>query len=365
MENKICVYAISKNEIKFVDRWFNSVKEADYVCVLDTGSTDGTFERLKELGAIAEQKLYENFRFDVARNDSLALIPADADICVCVDIDEFFEPGWAKILKQNWQQGVGRVRYRYTWNFNPDGSEGVVFFLDKIHKKDAYIWKYPVHEVLTPATSENLRFLDLPEIQLNHKADNTKSRKNYLPLLELSVKENPQDDRNTHYLGREYMFAGEYDKAIEMLTRHLNLPSSNWDVERSASLRYIANCFGKKGETQKQEEHLIKAVLECNDVREPYFELGVFYFDMGNYLKSAYAFAEMLKIANRNLNYMSSPVCWGSLPYDYLSICYYEMGEFKKAIITIETAIKLNPEDERLKQNRQIFIEKFNEMNKN
>ena len=42
MEKKICVYAIAKNEIKFVQRWFDSVKEADYVCVLDTGSDDGT-----------------------------------------------------------------------------------------------------------------------------------------------------------------------------------------------------------------------------------------------------------------------------------------------------------------------------------
>lgn len=56
MENKICVYAIAKNEIKFVDRWFDSVKEADYVCVLDLGSTDGTYERLKDLNVITQQK---------------------------------------------------------------------------------------------------------------------------------------------------------------------------------------------------------------------------------------------------------------------------------------------------------------------
>ena len=48
--NKICVYAICKNELRFVEQWYNSVKEADYVVVLDTGSTDGTFEKLKELG---------------------------------------------------------------------------------------------------------------------------------------------------------------------------------------------------------------------------------------------------------------------------------------------------------------------------
>jgi glycosyltransferase involved in cell wall biosynthesis len=47
--NKICIYAICKNEEKFIDRWFNSIKNADYICVLDTGSTDGTYEKLLQL----------------------------------------------------------------------------------------------------------------------------------------------------------------------------------------------------------------------------------------------------------------------------------------------------------------------------
>ena len=44
---KICVYAICKNEEKFVDRWIKNVKEADEVYVLDTGSTDNTVQKLK------------------------------------------------------------------------------------------------------------------------------------------------------------------------------------------------------------------------------------------------------------------------------------------------------------------------------
>lgn len=36
---KICVYAICKNEEKFVSRWVESMKEADKIFVLDTGST--------------------------------------------------------------------------------------------------------------------------------------------------------------------------------------------------------------------------------------------------------------------------------------------------------------------------------------
>ena len=43
---KVCVYAICKNEEKFIRRWYNSMKEADKIFVLDTGSSDGSFEVL-------------------------------------------------------------------------------------------------------------------------------------------------------------------------------------------------------------------------------------------------------------------------------------------------------------------------------
>lgn len=355
MEYKICVYAIAKNEIKFVDRFFNSVKEADYVCVLDTGSTDGTFERFKELGIITKQKKYKHFRFDVARNDSMALIPKDADICVCVDIDEYFESGWSKILKENWHEGVGRAKYRYTWNFNPDGSEGIVFMSDKIHKNGAYKWKYPVHEILVPCDDRQFEFINLPNIQLNHKADDTKSRSNYLPLLKLSVKENPLDDRNVHYLGREFMFHDEYENAIKMLKYHLSLPTATWADERCASMRYIARCYGYLGDEKNQEEYLKYAILEAPHTREPYLELGILYFNQKKYLDCAITIEDMLKIKERYLNYISAPECWTSMPYDYLSICYYNLGDYNKATTALVNAIELSDE-KRLKENLKYIL---------
>ena len=48
---KIVVYAICKDEEQFVDRWMDSMSEADQVVVLDTGSTDGTVEKLRARGA--------------------------------------------------------------------------------------------------------------------------------------------------------------------------------------------------------------------------------------------------------------------------------------------------------------------------
>ena len=351
---KICVYTIAKNEMKFINRWYNSVKEADYICVLDTGSTDGSFETFQSLNIITKQKKYKNFRFDIARNDSLKLIPKDADICVCIDLDEFFNPGWSNTLKQNWQKDTTRARYRYTWNFNPDGSEGVVFMADKIHKNRLFKWINPVHEILQPINNSAQNIINLPQIQLNHKADNSKPRSSYLPLLKLSVKENPNNDRNVHYLAREYMFYGKYKKAIEMFKKHLSLPSATWIDERCASYRYLAKCHKHLNNKVEQEKNLFLAILENNNLREPYYELATMYYENKNYLKAAFIFEEMLKIKNRNLTYITLPDCWNEKPYDYLSICYYELGEIKKAISNAEIALKYKT-DERIANNLIVF----------
>ena len=65
------------------------MSEADYIVVLDTGSTDGTYEKLKEDSrvTVVKQEIITPWRFAVARNKSMELIPEDADILVCTDFD--------------------------------------------------------------------------------------------------------------------------------------------------------------------------------------------------------------------------------------------------------------------------------------
>ena len=106
---KICVYAISKNEEPFVDRWMDSMSEADEVVVLDTGSEDGTVEKLRARGARVVAESISPWRFDTARNRSLELVPEDVDICVCTDLDEVFRPGWREVLERVWVPGAGQA----------------------------------------------------------------------------------------------------------------------------------------------------------------------------------------------------------------------------------------------------------------
>ena len=96
---KVCVYAICKNEEKFVNKWVKSMSEADEIYVLDTGSTDNTVQLLQDLGVHVKTEIINPWRFDVARNKSLEMVPLDTDICVCTDLDEEFIEGWrAKLV---------------------------------------------------------------------------------------------------------------------------------------------------------------------------------------------------------------------------------------------------------------------------
>jgi len=354
MKYKVIVYAISKNEEKFVSRWYNSMKEADSIYVLDTGSTDNTVSKLRDLGVIVKEEVINPWRFDVARNKSLDMVPLDTDICVCTDLDEVLEPGWREKLEKSWESNTTRMRYKYNWSLDEKNKPLVSFIYEKIHSRDNYKWIYPVHEILK-CSKEEVISTNL-DIVLNHYPDSKKSRSSYLPLLELSIKENPESDRNMHYLGREYMYYKEYKKAIKVLKKHLSMPSSTWKQERCASMRFIARCYIGLGNNNLALKWYKKATLESVDTREPFVELAYLYYIEKDYINSILNLIKAKTIYENNLSYINEPFCYDSTIDDLLSINYYNLGLKDEAIFYVDKAISLDPTNIRLKNNKEIFL---------
>ena len=356
-KKKICVYAISKNEEKFVKRWYESVKEADSVYVLDTGSTDKTISMLKDLGVNVSVKEIKPWRFDVARNESLKLVPEDCDICVCIDIDEVISKGWRKKLEELWDDNTNHLRYIYNWSHDDNGKPLVSFYYEKIHARNGFKWIYPVHEVLE-FSGEKEVFKTTEEIVVDHYPDSTKSRSNYLPLLELSVKENPDNDRNMHYLGREYMFHGKYNEAIDMLIKHLNLKSATWKDERCASMRFIARCYKYLKRYDEAKMWLDKAINEAPYLRDPYVERAMLEYELNNFEDVKKYCLLALEIKNHTKSYINEPFSWNYTIYDLLSISEFYLGNIESSLKWINKATKMEPNNERLINNKKIIQEK-------
>ena len=161
---------------------------------------------------------------------------------------------------------------------------------------------------------------------LHHYPDLSKSRSSYLSLLELGCKEEPEDDRNCHYLGREYMYHHMYDKAIVELTRHLSLKSATWEAERAASMRFIGRCYNQKGDKINAVRWYLRAIAEAPGEREPWVDLGKCYYSMNDHEGCYFAMKKALSIVERPMTYICEPEAWGSLPYDLCGVSAYYLG---------------------------------------
>ena len=353
---KVCVYAICKNEEKFVKRWYESMSEADYIYVLDTGSTDNTVNLFRELGVNIMSCEVVPWRFDVARNMSLDMVCTDCDICVCTDLDEVFNKGWRIELEKIWDNNVSRVNYIYNWSVDSSNNPRVSFYLNNIHSRYGYKWVHPVHEVLTYCGDKE-ECISSNDIVLNHHPDISKSRSGYLPLLELSVVEEPNDDRNMHYLGREYMYYQRWNDCIDTLIKHLNLETATWKDERAASMRFIARSYIALNRYNEAYMWYDMAICEAPYLRDAYIEKAMLANDLKDYKIAIDCCLKALEIKTHTKSYINEIFSWNETVYDLLSISYYYVGNYKKSLEYSNIAIKLNSNDERLLNNNKLIKE--------
>jgi tetratricopeptide (TPR) repeat protein len=344
---KVAVYTIALNEEQFVERWYQSANDADLLLIADTGSSDDTVKLARGLGIEVHTISIRPWRFDDARNASLALLPADIDYCVALDMDEILLPGWREELEKAHLEGITRPRYKYTWSWNGD-EPGLQYGGDKIHARHGYRWKHPVHEVIvSDRITETQGWYDL---EIHHHPDETKSRSQYMPLLAQSVIEDPYDDRNAYYYARELFYHGRYEEAAAEFKRHLSLPKAVWPPERAASMRYLAKC-----EPENALDYLTSATKESWGRREALVELSQYYYSKQDWKMCLGTILHALDIKEKPLDYLCEEFAWGFLPWDLAAISSYYLGNKKEALKYGKKALELNPEDSRLASNLSFY----------
>ena len=328
---KIGAYAICKNEIKFIDRFFNSIKTADQVVVCDTGSTDGTYERLLEHASthpnmIVRKIFISPFRFDDARNCALSLLDPNLDLCVSIDADEFMISGdkddhelvdWRDILASEVildlrKNGVvtDRCNHRFKtyWNWDkpeqpPNYSE---HWHERIHARHNYLWKLPVHEVLVKqGEPEKVKWLG--GFFMYQHPDTIKSRSSYLPMLEISVREDPKRWKTWSFYAGDLIASGRHQEGIEAIKKAKTLP----DADVAYLCNQLSRSYQTIGDRDNAEREMMNACMINPRVREYKVYLAEIYKAHGK-LKEAKSALEMAAtITERTNGYEFNPQCWG------------------------------------------------------
>lgn len=343
---KIAVYTIALNEEQFVERWYESAKDADYLMIADTGSTDHTIDLATSLGIKVHRISIKPWRFDDARNAALSLLPDDIDMCVSLDMDELLVEGWREAL-EGINEHTTRPRYEYTWNFVGD-RPGLQFSGEHIHSRHGYRWKHPVHEILVADRITEVQ--ERIDLEIHHKADETKSRGQYLPLLELSVREEPLDSRNAFYYARELYFHNRFEESIQEFRRYLELPTSLWPAERGAAYRYMAEM-----DPENAREHLLQSLKEDPNRRESLVELAYVAYSKEDWPNVIHWCEAALKQTERPMDYLSQERGWGPLVHDLYSIALYHKGNEQEAVKQVKKALDMDPTNQRLIGNLLYF----------
>ena len=352
---KVAVYTIALNEAKHIKRWYESSKDADYHLIADTGSTDDTVKIAKSLGIKVVEISIKPWRFDDARNYALASLPFDIDYCISMDADEVLKEGWRAELQKCYDQGnLPRPRHRLVTDFTPDGAPAVEFFANRIHQRFNYRWRHPIHEVIVPYGSDFKEHYYEIGLEIHHLPDSTKSRGQYLPMLEMAVDEEPYNPRNLYYYARELFFHKKYLEAKLVFQEYLKY--TKYPAEKSYALRYLAKC-----DPSNAEKH-IKESIKTFYCREGVLALANHYYITKEWKKCYKAATEAMEIKERLNDFMSEAWAWGHMAYDLAAISAWQLGDWANAYKYGQIAVELSPNDERLTNNIKFYRSKIDEL---
>lgn len=231
---KIAVYTICKNEEKYISGWYETAKPADYRILVDTGSTDGSQNYAPHEIVVAP------FRFDVARNAALSLVPADADVCVSLDLDERLRPGWRKEIEDAYAKvpEVDRkCAIRFSATYNRKGMQPF-WHNSRVHSRSGFVWKEPCHEALFPWMASEMT-IQMPNFHIDHFPDETKPRTSYLPLLAWGLNEEPWNSRRIFYYARELLMYHHYEQALGWFKQYKSAWEQDPDREDNEEVRMV------------------------------------------------------------------------------------------------------------------------------
>lgn len=308
------IYTISKNEAHNVEA-FMKAAEGCPVYVLDTGSTDDTVALLEQHGAHVVQKTISPWRFDTARNEALALVPHDVDVCVSIDMDERLDPGWQDKLREQWSGNIGSYFYIAEWADEACTIPSVQSLRTRLHSRHDYEWHRRIHEVIRPLPGVEQVWCDT-DIVVKHYQKG--GEKNYAPLLEQMLAENPKDANSWLQLAAELHQKNDILKAVDAYKSYINLIQN----DESEAIRYcraiawieLAQCFHKLGRYDEMIRAFLSATAAEPNCREAWTHFSHIAMQMGNAPLAYGSAMTAYNIKQPPYHAATEAACWGDLP---------------------------------------------------
>lgn len=275
---KTAVYTILKNEVSYIEKWLYYADPFDYKVLLDTGSTDGSWELLQELKEkdpklIIEQKEFTPWRFDTARKYNMTMIPEEVVWCLSPDLDEYYS------INTHDQMEV-------LIDHNPDVTSIASDRLDiysrtvrvgpprllptnKIHLRHWYTWNQPIYEhiVFTGPQGKEKEVYD-DEIFLIHDQDFRKKERPelYIKMLKEEYETNPTNTWCLFYLVYHYFKSRNLEAYIPAACDYIRYHDNMYDKNYIDILKDLTNIYFYHKDITPEQKQSIREVIKGKSI---------------------------------------------------------------------------------------------------
>jgi tetratricopeptide (TPR) repeat protein len=255
----ICLNMIVKNESKVIARCLNASRALiDHWVIVDTGSTDGTQELVRETMAGVPGELHERpwRNFGANRSEALELARGKADYTLIVDADEVLDvaPDFAP-----------HALTHDAYQLKTELRDLAYYRTELVRSSLPWRWEGVLHEYLecaAPFTQAKLEgIVNRPHTDGARSADPKKYEKD-AKLLEEALAVDPDNQRYRFYLAQSYRDAGHPDKALEHYRRRA--AAGGWAEEVWYSLFEVARSSEL---LERPEPDVVMAYLAAHEFR--------------------------------------------------------------------------------------------------
>lgn len=271
---KTAAYTILKNEKQYIEKWLYYAQYYDYRVLLDTGSTDGSWELLQEYakkdsGLIIEQKIFTPWRFDVARKYNLAMVPKDVVWCLSPDLDEYYSKNTVNEMERI-IDAVPDVTCIASDRLDIYGDVvrvGPPHLLptNKIHRREDYTWVQPIYEHLSWIHKDQWeKELYSEDIFLIHDQDFKKQSRPelYIKMLLEEWQTNPRNTWCLWYLIYHFFKSKNLKEYILATCDYLKYDERR-DIKRYDELvNDLTNIYKYEQSITNEQREMIKKALD-------------------------------------------------------------------------------------------------------
>ena len=261
---KISAALIVKNEEEMLARALETVKEADEIVVVDTGSEDNTVEVAKKF----TDKVYTDYKWEdhFGKARQQAMDRCTGDWIITIDADEMLVVPFDVVrtaIEEVDKQGANFLSIRVQNEKKPDQF----LYFPRIYKNiPTTTWHGAAHNYL--ANSEGKKEVQTDDITIvygyspAHKKDPNRT----LRILTKAVEEDPSLMRETFYLGREHWYKKNYEEAIKCFDAYV--AQSKFRDERAEAYLTKARCLWNLRRGEEARVACLYAIYTNPDFKE-------------------------------------------------------------------------------------------------